>query len=66
MSFLKIDEKLKEHDMTQADLAKKLGVSRQSVQYWCSGKFVPRLPMLCKIAKVLHCHVEDLVNEEEV
>lgn len=47
--------------MSQADLAKKLKMSRSSVNEYESGNHKPRLPLLLKIAKVFDTTVEDLL-----
>lgn len=47
-------------DLTQQDLADKVGCSRQTIHSIESGKFVPSVELSLKIAKVLNCKVEDL------
>ena len=48
------------HNMTQADLAERLGVSRQTVNAIETEKYDPSLPLAFKIAKVFRCRIEDL------
>ena len=62
MNIKPINKYLREHRMSQTELAKRLGISKQAVNYYCKGVYVPRLPMLCKIAKILDVHVEDLLS----
>ena len=45
---------------TQADLADKLGVSRQTVNAIETEKYDPSLPLAFKIAKVFHRSVEEI------
>jgi putative transcriptional regulator len=45
---------------TQADLADKLGVSRQTVNAIETEKYDPSLPLAFKIAKVFHKAVEEI------
>jgi putative transcriptional regulator len=45
---------------TQADLADKLGVSRQTVNAIETEKYDPSLPLAFKIAKVFHRTVEEI------
>jgi putative transcriptional regulator len=45
---------------TQADLADKLGVSRQTVNAIETEKYDPSLPLALKIAKVFHKTVEEI------
>lgn len=48
------------HDMTQADLAEKIGVSRQSINAIEKNKYVPSTVLALKIAKVFKVAVEDI------
>lgn len=45
---------------TQADLALKLDVSRQTVNAIETEKYDPSLPLAFKIAKIFHESVEDI------
>jgi len=47
-------------DWTQADLAHKLGVSRQTVNAIETEKYDPSLPLAFKIAKTFHRSVEEI------
>ena len=47
-------------DWTQADLAGKLGVSRQTVNAIETEKYDPSLPLAFKIAKIFHRTVEEI------
>ena len=47
-------------DWTQADLAHKLGVSRQTVNAIETEKDDPSLPLAFKIAKIFHRSVEEI------
>jgi putative transcriptional regulator len=48
------------HNITQAELADKLGVSRQTVNAIETEKYDPSLPLAFKIAKVFKCRIEDV------
>lgn len=50
---------------TQADLAKELGVSRQTVNAIEVGKYDPSLPLAFKIARVFGRRIEDIFRDEE-
>ena len=48
------------HQWSQADLARKLKVSRQAINGFESGKFDPSLDMTFKIASLLNVAIEDI------
>lgn len=48
-----LDEAMHEKRITQADIARKVGVSPQAVQQWCSGKSSPRGAKLALLAEYL-------------
>ncbi len=53
------------HDMTQADLAEKIGVSRQTINAMEKNKYVPSTVLSLKIARLFKISVEDLFTLEE-
>ena len=53
-----------ENDFTQADLAIKLEVSRQTVNAIEKGKFDPSLPLAFKISKLFQLPIEEKFREE--
>ncbi|MGB2673104.1 MAG: helix-turn-helix transcriptional regulator [Candidatus Acidiferrum sp.] len=48
---------------SQADLAQKLGVSRQSVNAVETGRFDPSLPLAFKLAKLFQLPIESIFFE---
>ncbi len=56
-----------EYDYTQEDLAKALGVSRQTISHIEKGKYVPSTLLALKMAHVFKRSVNDLftLDEEE-
>ena len=48
------------YDLTQEDLAKKIGVRRETILFIENGKYVPSLQLAHDIAKVLKCSVDEL------
>ena len=52
-------------DMTQADLAREIGVSRQSINAIEKGKYVPSAVLALKIALVFKKPVEDIFSLED-
>jgi putative transcriptional regulator len=53
------------HDMTQANLAEKIGVSRQSINAIEKNKYVPSTLLALKIAKLFKKSVEDIFFLED-
>lgn len=54
-----------ERRWTQADLANKLGVSRNSVNAIENGKYDPSLPLAFRIARLFGKPVEEIFQDEE-
>ena len=55
-----------ERDMTQADLANELSVSRQTVNAIEKGKFDPSLPLAFKMSVLFELPIEAIFENEEV
>lgn len=53
-------------NLTQADLADKIGISRQAVNSIEAGKFVPSTVLALKMAKVFETTVEMIFQLEEM
>ena len=53
-----------ERDWTQADLAAKLEVSRQTINAIEKGKFDPSLPLAFKLAKLFGLSIEDIFQHD--
>src|SRR3972149_2882073 len=53
---------LRQHGLTQHQLATRIGVSSQAVTNWLKGKDFPRPPALLKLATVLKLGFEQLVK----
>jgi len=53
-----------QNDLTQADLAIKLEVSRQTINAIEKGKFDPSLPLAFKISKLFQLPIEEIFHEE--
>lgn len=54
-----------ERDWSQADLARHLGVSRQTVNAIETGKYDPSLPLAFKIARVFGLPIEAIFSDDE-
>jgi putative transcriptional regulator len=53
-----------ERGLSQADLAAKLEVSRQSVNAIETGRYDPSLPLAFKIARLFEKQIEEIFQEE--
>lgn len=49
--------------LSQEDLAEKMQVSRQSVSKWETGAAYPEMNNILELCKILHCRINDLVND---
>lgn len=54
-----------ERNWSQADLAEKLDVSRQSVNAIETGKFDPSLPLAFRLARLFEQRIEEIFTDEE-
>jgi putative transcriptional regulator len=55
-----------ERDWSQADLAARLDVSRQTVNAVETGRYDPSLPLAFKIAELFDSRIEDVFFPQEV
>ncbi len=53
-----------ERDLTQAQLAQALDVSRQTVNAIETGKFDPSLPLAFKLAKLFELRIEEIFDSQ--
>jgi putative transcriptional regulator len=56
----RIKELRAKHDLTQEDLAKKVGVRRETILYMEKGKYNPSLKLAHEVAKALKTTIDDL------
>jgi putative transcriptional regulator len=54
-----------EQNWSQADLAERLEVSRQSVNAIETGKYDPSLPLAFKLARVFETSIEQIFSDEQ-
>ena len=53
------------HDMTQEDMARKLGVTRQTIISIEKGRYDPSLALAFKMARLLKVRIEDVFGSKE-
>lgn len=63
---LLIQKYRKEADLSQVDLAKKLGVTSSCVSSWEVGRNEPNMGMVCKMADIFGCKVSDLMGRKDL
>ncbi|MGB2581818.1 MAG: helix-turn-helix transcriptional regulator [Thermoplasmata archaeon] len=61
----RIKELRARYDMTQDDLARKIGVRRETILFIENGKYIPSLKLAHDIAKVLKITVDELFIFED-
>lgn len=61
----RLKELREEHNLTQEDLAMKVGVSRQTIISLEKGKYNPSIFLAYKIARVFGLKIEDVFIFEE-
>jgi putative transcriptional regulator len=61
----KIKELRARHNLTQDELAEKVGVTRQTMLYLEKGKYNPSLVLAHKVAEVLRSSIEEVFIIEE-
>lgn len=66
IQFPEIIEKLsKEKGINKSDLARYLGLTRQSISLYCSGKITPELSTLIKIAEYFEVSLDYLITGDK-
>jgi putative transcriptional regulator len=55
-------------ELSQSDLAARMGVSRQTINSLENGRYLPSLPLAMNLARFFHTTVEELfeLEQEEV
>ena len=61
----RIKELRARYDLTQEDLAKQVGVTRQTIVYLEKGTYNPSLDLAHRVARVLKTTIEDLFIFDE-
>ena len=52
----------KSKNISQEELAYKVGVSRQSVSKWETSEAYPEMNNILELCKIFHCRINDLVH----
>jgi len=61
----RIKELRARHDMTQEDLAKRVGVRRETISFLERGRYNPSLKLAHDVAKALNASIDELFIFEE-
>lgn len=62
----KLPKLRKNNNLSQEQLAEKVGVSRQAVSKWESGTSYPDMDKLLQICKILNCTLDDLLDDGSI
>ena len=54
----------KDNNLSQEQLADKLGVSRQSVSKWESGLAYPEMDKMLQLCKLFNLNIDELLNKD--
>ena len=54
----------KENNLSQEQLAEKLGVSRQSVSKWESNQAYPEMEKMLQICQIFNLNIDELLNQD--
>ncbi len=55
---------LTKYDISQAELAKRLGVTPTSVSNWATGQKAPRMDKVDAMCEIFHCKRSDLMEQK--
>lgn len=61
---MSIANRRKQLGLSQADVARELGVDQSAVHLWETGKAKPSTKRLIPLALLLKCTVEDILNND--
>ncbi len=61
----KLPELREDKSWSQGELAKRLGVSRQTINALEKGRYDPSLPLAFKIARLFKLRIEDIFSDTE-
>lgn len=64
-SFM-VKKLLAKHNMTMKELGEKVGKTESAVSYWISGKSLPRMGTIQKVADIFGVTTDELVFGEEI
>lgn len=56
----------KRKNISQEELAEKVGVSRQSVSKWETSEAYPEMNNILELCKIFKCNINDLVNDQMI
>ena len=62
---MKIKDLREQKGLTQLELSQELGVQRSAIAKWETGRTFPRTELLLKLAQILNCTVDELLQGEK-
>lgn len=61
----RLNELLMKNNITQSELARKMGVSKSSVNGWCKGSTYPRIEKIIELSFIFHVDPSILITGEK-
>lgn len=61
--YIRLQRLMARNDITQAELARRMGVTRHCVNAWYWGVNMPNADRLCQMRRIFKCDWEELMGE---
>ena len=61
----RLNELLKKNNITQSELAKRMGIAKSSVNGWCKGTAYPRMDKMTELSSILNVDIFTLISGEK-
>jgi putative transcriptional regulator len=65
MTISRIGERIKESGYRRDHIQEHMGISRNTLSNWCTGKTYPSIPQAMKLAALLDVKLDDLYERGE-
>lgn len=62
---MNIKEIREKNNLSQVELASRLGITKSAICSWEKGRYEPTAKNLKKLSKALDCTVDDLIREDK-
>ncbi|MEH7484760.1 helix-turn-helix transcriptional regulator [Neobacillus drentensis] len=65
MVYSKIGEIIKQSPFKREYIEKQLGISRNTLSNWCTGRTFPSVPQIIKLSELLNVKFEEMFEDEQ-